>query len=74
MVIDGHKTSLSLEDGFWLALKEIAAQEGTLVRELVHRIDIDREHSNLSSAIRLYVLEHYRRLLEQALAAGKGKR
>jgi len=68
IVIGGHKTSLSLEADFWLALKEIAAQEGTPVSQLVNRIDADREHANLSSHLRVYVLEHYRRL------AGSGKR
>jgi predicted DNA-binding ribbon-helix-helix protein len=68
IVIAGHKTSLSLEAGFWLALKEIAAQEGIPVHQLVNCIDNDREHANLSSNLRVYVLEHYRRL------AGNGKR
>jgi predicted DNA-binding ribbon-helix-helix protein len=52
IVIAGHKTSLSLEAAFWL-LKEIAAHEGVSVVALVNRIDTDREHANLSSAIRL---------------------
>jgi predicted DNA-binding ribbon-helix-helix protein len=68
IVIGGHKTSLSLEAGFWLALKEIAAHEGTPVSHLVKRIDGDRKHGNLSSQLRVYVLEHHRRL------AGNGKR
>ena len=71
----GHKTSISLEAAFWVSLKEIAAYEMISVPELVTRIDTDRQHANLSSAVRLYVLDHYRRLVEQALAAGgKGKR
>jgi predicted DNA-binding ribbon-helix-helix protein len=61
IIIDGHKTSVSLEDAFWSDLKEIAhAQEATL-SELVAKIDQTREQGNLSSAIRLYVLEHIRR-------------
>jgi predicted DNA-binding ribbon-helix-helix protein len=64
IVIAGHKTSLSLEAAFWLSLKEIAALEGTPVSQLVNRIDTDRENANLSSAIRLYVLNHYRLLAE----------
>jgi predicted DNA-binding ribbon-helix-helix protein len=75
MAISRHNTSVSLEAGFWDGLKEIAAHEGVPVSTLVTRIDTDREHANLSSAVRLYVLDHYRRLAEQALAAaGKGKR
>jgi predicted DNA-binding ribbon-helix-helix protein len=57
VVIDGHKTSVSLEDAFWSDLKEIArAQEATL-SELVGKID-EKRQGNLSSAIRLFVLEH----------------
>ena len=58
IVIDGHKTSVSLEDAFWNNLKEIAhAQEATL-SELVAKIDVTRGQGNLSSAIRLFVLDH----------------
>jgi predicted DNA-binding ribbon-helix-helix protein len=61
IIIDGHKTSVSLEGPFWSDLKEIAhAQEATL-SELVAKIDQTRQQGNLSSAIRLYVLEHIRR-------------
>jgi predicted DNA-binding ribbon-helix-helix protein len=64
IIIDGHKTTVSLENAFWRDLKEIAhAQEATL-SELVAKIDQTpqtRQQSNLSSAIRLYVLEHIRR-------------
>jgi predicted DNA-binding ribbon-helix-helix protein len=73
LVIRGRKTSISLEAPFWVSFKEIAAREGFSVADLVNHIDTDREHANLSSTIRLYVLDHYRRLAEQALAA-KGKR
>ena len=60
VVIDGHKTSVSLEDQFWSGLKEIAhAQEATLSK-LVTQIDGARQQGNLSSAIRLFVLEHIR--------------
>src|SRR5205814_2808911 len=60
IVIAGHKTSVSLEDAFWTGLKEIAAQRGMTLSELVASIDSDRRHGNLSSAIRLFVLDHYR--------------
>lgn len=63
IVIAGHKTRISLEDAFWHSLKKIAAQEGMPVRQLVNHIDIGRDHANLSSAIRLYVLDYYRRRL-----------
>jgi len=60
IVIAGHKTSVSLEDAFWRGLKEIAGGRETTLSELVASIDTDRRHGNLSSAIRLFVLDHYR--------------
>ncbi|MET0539438.1 MAG: ribbon-helix-helix domain-containing protein [Xanthobacteraceae bacterium] len=60
IVIGGHKTSVSLEDAFWKALKEIAASRGMTLSEIVKAIDSDRQHGNLSSAIRLFVLAHFR--------------
>ena len=65
IVIAEHKTSLSLEAAFWVSLKEIAAREGVSVVALVNRINTDRAHANLSSVIRLFVLDHYRRLAEE---------
>jgi predicted DNA-binding ribbon-helix-helix protein len=60
IVIAGHKTTVSLEAEFWDSLKEIAGERGMTLGELVHTIDDDREHANLSSAIRLFVLGVYR--------------
>ena len=60
IVVARHKTSVSLEDAFWRGLKEIAAQRGITLSEMVASIDTSRVHGNLSSAIRLFVLEHYR--------------
>ena len=60
IVIAGHKTSVSLEDAFWKGLKEIANGRELTLSELVASIDTDRHHGNLSSAIRLFVLDHYR--------------
>jgi predicted DNA-binding ribbon-helix-helix protein len=73
-VISGHKTSLALEDEFWLSVKEIAAQEGTPVSQLVACIDTDRRHANLSSTIRVYVLDYYRRIADKVARGGKAKR
>jgi predicted DNA-binding ribbon-helix-helix protein len=58
--IAGHKTSVSLEDGFWKSLKEIAGERHMSLSNLVSAIETDRQHGNLSSAIRLFVLEFYR--------------
>ena len=60
IVIAGHKTSVSLEDAFWTALKEIAAGRSKTLSDLVGDIDSGRPHGNLSSSIRLFVLDHYR--------------
>jgi predicted DNA-binding ribbon-helix-helix protein len=60
IVIAGHKTSVSLEDAFWKGLKEIAGTRDMTLSELVALIDSERRHGNLSSAIRLFVLDHYR--------------
>jgi len=60
VVIGGHKTSVSLEGAFWSELKEIAYNQQATVSKLVSQIDEKREQANLSSAIRLYVLEHIR--------------
>jgi predicted DNA-binding ribbon-helix-helix protein len=59
IMIDGHKTSVSLEDAFWIALKEIAQQTNETLSQLIAAIDRDRVQGNLSSAIRLYVLSRY---------------
>ncbi len=53
--ISGHRTSVSIENGFWDALKDIAAAKAISVNALIEEIDRDRQ-GNLSSAIRLYVL------------------
>jgi predicted DNA-binding ribbon-helix-helix protein len=60
IIIDGHKTSVSLEGPFWSDLKEIAHAQETTLSELVAKIDETRQQGNLSSAIRLFVLEHVR--------------
>ena len=58
IVLAGHKTSVSLEDAFWEGLKAIAKAQRRTLSDLV---DIDREHGNLSSALRLFVLGHYQK-------------
>ena len=69
IVIAGHKTSVSLEDAFWRGLKEIAGDRDITLSDLVASIDTDRRHGNLSSAIRLFVLDYYR---AQSSAAAEG--
>jgi predicted DNA-binding ribbon-helix-helix protein len=60
IVIAGHKTSVSLEDAFWRGLKEIAAARNMTLSDMVAAIDGGRHQGNLSSAIRLFVLDYYR--------------
>ena len=59
LVIDRHKTSVTLEDVFWNALKDIAHERGETISRLVGSIDVNRQSANLSSAIRVYVLWYY---------------
>jgi predicted DNA-binding ribbon-helix-helix protein len=59
IVIAGHKTSVSLEDAFWRGLKDIAMTRRVTLSDLVGAIDSERQHGNLSSAIRLFVLGHF---------------
>jgi predicted DNA-binding ribbon-helix-helix protein len=58
--IAGHNTSVTLEDAFWSALREIAAIQNIGRSELLSRINKNRQNNNLSSEIRLFVLAHYR--------------
>jgi len=60
IVIAGHKTSVSLEDPFWNALKDIGRNQEMTLSKLIGDIDTQRQNGNLSSAIRLFVLAHFR--------------
>jgi predicted DNA-binding ribbon-helix-helix protein len=60
VVIDGHKTSVSLEESFWTDLKEIAHTQHTTISKVIEGIDKERQ-GNLSSAIRLFVLDQVRK-------------
>jgi predicted DNA-binding ribbon-helix-helix protein len=59
IVIAGHKTSVSLEDAFWKGLKEIARHSDLTLSQTVATIDSKRAQGNRSSALRLFVLDHY---------------
>jgi predicted DNA-binding ribbon-helix-helix protein len=60
IVVAGHNTSVSLEDAFWKMLKEIASERDLTVSDVVAGINSGRQYGNLSSAIRLFVLDFYR--------------
>lgn len=60
IVVAGHKTSVSLEEAFWNGMKEISGLRNMTLSELVGEIDNNRQQGNLSSAIRLFVLDYFR--------------
>lgn len=60
VLVAGHATSVSIEEPFWTGLKEIARERGLSLNALIAAIDAERLSPNLSSAIRLAVLAHYR--------------
>jgi predicted DNA-binding ribbon-helix-helix protein len=68
IVIAGHKTSVSLEDAFWTGLKEIAGARNMTLSDLISSIDTERKQANLSSAIRLFILDFNRKHLEEVAA------
>lgn len=71
VTLNGHRTSISLEDDFWRVFREIAAEKDISINALVAEIDVDRgTDMGLASAIRLYVLRHLQgRLADQAIEA-----
>ena len=60
VIVNGHKTSVSLEEPFWTSLKSIAAARRVQIQHLISEIDANKQHANLSSALRLFVLAQYR--------------
>ena len=64
VLIGNHKTSVSLEQPFWEGMKEISRERGKTLSELVSEIDDKRQQGNLSSAIRLFVLDYFRTAAE----------
>jgi predicted DNA-binding ribbon-helix-helix protein len=68
IIRDGHKSSVSLENEFWDALREIAGDKNMTVSALVATFDHGGNRDNLSSAIRVFVLDHFRRSSEHTPA------
>ena len=60
IVVAGHKTSVSLEEAFWNGMKEISGLRSMTLSELVREINNNRQQGNLSSAIRLFVLDYFK--------------
>jgi predicted DNA-binding ribbon-helix-helix protein len=72
IIRDGHKSSVSLEDQFWDGLHEIADRQNTTVSALIGTIDQGRNNQNLSSAIRVFVLDDFRaRVAQKQFIAGQ---
>jgi predicted DNA-binding ribbon-helix-helix protein len=67
IVVAGHKTSVSLEEAFWNGMKEISGLRNITLSELVGEIDNNRQQGNLSSAIRLFVLDYFRTRAQAAV-------
>lgn len=66
LTLRGHRTSVSLEDTFWQAFRDIAAEKGQPINALAAEVDEGRGMEvGLASAIRVYVLEHYRSQIRQ---------
>ncbi len=73
IVIRNHKTSISLEDMFWACVRQIARERATTLSTLIGILDAERNGGNLSSTIRVFVLDHYRKnvALNQILPANE---
>jgi predicted DNA-binding ribbon-helix-helix protein len=74
IVLAGHKTRVSLEDAFWEGLKVIAKSKRKTMSDLVGGIDTDRKHGNLSSALRLFVLDHFQKRAASGLVVDNSVR
>ncbi len=61
IIANRHQTSISLEEEFWQELQDIAKEKKSTINQLVTEIDSKREHENLSSAIRVYILKHLKK-------------
>jgi predicted DNA-binding ribbon-helix-helix protein len=72
VIVNGHKTSISLEDAFWSEVKAIASEKHTTISELLTNIDRDRQGANLSSALRVFVLKHHQSTLGRAIVRMDG--
>ena len=74
IVVAGHKTSVSLEEAFWNGMKEISGLRNMTLSELVGEIDNDRQQGNLSSAIRLFVLDYFKNRSTSSSAVAQEQR
>jgi predicted DNA-binding ribbon-helix-helix protein len=61
IAIAGRKTSVSLENSFWIGLRKIAEGSRSTISSLISKVDAERVNANLSSALRVFVFQHFRR-------------
>jgi predicted DNA-binding ribbon-helix-helix protein len=66
IVIAGRKTSISLEEPFWISVNDLAASRNITLVKLVEQIDKSRTNATLSSAIRFFVLDYFVSMATQA--------
>ncbi len=66
VIINGHATSIALENAFWLELKANAKSRNISVNQLVGEIDAARPGANLSSSIRIFILKSLQKKLEES--------
>ena len=71
IVLAGHKTSISLEEAFWIGLKEISGHRDMTLSELINEINGNRQRGNLSSAIRLFVLDYFKNRVADAASESR---
>jgi predicted DNA-binding ribbon-helix-helix protein len=57
--VDGHQTSINIEETFWVALKQIAERDGTTITDIINKIKHEKDPKNLASAVRVFVFEDY---------------
>lgn len=74
VVIHGHKTSVSLEQPFWDAFRDLAESERISTSALLRKVETEREHANLSSAIRVFVLRRMREMADARTQHRDGER
>jgi len=68
--VNGHKTSISLEEPFWNEIKTIASQKNTSIKDLITDIDRGKQaEANLSSSLRVFILRHYRAITDTVTPA-----
>lgn len=65
VIVDGRKTSVSIEEPFWRTLRTIAKAHDKTISNLISEIKATREGANLSSATRVYTLEYFLSLAQQ---------